>query len=89
MKATLNASTWDITFNQPPPHKGNAEIDGFCDDVAKIIIIKPDTGVKMLDTAIHEMLHALFPKAKERKVTRAANQITSVLWKMNYRKVSS
>jgi len=41
-----------------------------------------------LDTCIHESIHASRPDLSESEVYKLANDITAVLWKLNYRKSS-
>lgn len=44
------------------------------------------TGQALLDTLIHEMLHAsLGPDATERQVRRVATELARVLWRAGYR----
>jgi len=51
-----------------------------------IIRLAPARGTKDdLDTAIHEALHAEFPDLTEARVIRAADSITTFLWKLDYR----
>lgn len=40
-----------------------------------------------MDTLIHEALHELLPKKKEKSVLRAGTSIANLLWKLGYRRV--
>lgn len=40
------------------------------------------------DTLIHECLHLLFPNASESKVAKSAHEMTDVLWRLGFRRVS-
>lgn len=40
-----------------------------------------------LDTLIHEALHELFPKTKEKKILNSATSIAKLLWRLGYRRV--
>jgi len=63
---------------------------GECDDPARS---KPEIWVKrtqkpidLMDTIIHEMLHAIRPELSEEAVLDTATTIAKALWKLNYRK---
>jgi len=64
---------------------------GECDDPA---YAKPEIWVKrtqkpldLMDTIIHEVLHAVRPELSEEAVLDTATTIAKALWKLNYRKV--
>ena len=40
---------------------------------------------ELLDTLIHELLHAEFPNEKERSITQAARDISAVLHRVGFR----
>jgi len=55
-------------------------------------LIEIDEGIKnkkRLDTLIHELTHAIFPKLPHDKVYDTARVITEVLWKDGWRKNKS
>lgn len=63
---------------------------GECDDVS---CNNPEIWVKrslkpkdMMDTIIHEVLHAVRPELSEEAVLETASTIADALWKLNYRK---
>lgn len=63
---------------------------GECDDPQ---YAKPEIWVKrtqkpldLMDTIIHEVLHAVRPELSEEAVLDTATTIAKVLWKFNYRK---
>jgi hypothetical protein len=63
---------------------------GECDDPARS---KPEIWVKrtqkpidLMDTIIHEVLHAVRPELSEEAVLDTATTIAKALWKLNYRK---
>ena len=65
---------------------------GECDDPG---YAKPEIWVKrsqkpldLMDTIIHEVLHAVRPELSEEAVLDTATTIAKVLWKFNYRKNS-
>lgn len=58
------------------------------DSDANIIEVDPrQRQLDYLDTTIHEALHHLFPKKKERVILRAGTSIANLLWKLGYRRV--
>jgi len=77
-KTTINERTWlYCTTDQL-----EADQAGECDysDVAGLLTIdERQTGKELLDTIIHEWLHALLPHAKEEWVTTEANNLTALL----------
>lgn len=63
---------------------------GECDDPSRA---KPEIWVKrslkpkdLMDTVIHEVIHAIRPELSEEAVLETANVITDALWKLKYRK---
>lgn len=65
--------------------------DGECDHPANA---KPEIWVKrslkpidLMDTIIHEVIHAVRPELSEEAVLETATTIAKTLWKLNYRKV--
>lgn len=44
------------------------------------------TPRQYLDTLIHEILHILYPKDSETRISRNASTITHHIWKKNYRR---
>ena len=40
-----------------------------------------------LDTLIHEMLHIYNPTWSETRVAQTANEMTSIIWSKNYRRI--
>jgi hypothetical protein len=63
---------------------------GECDDPTRS---KPEIWVKrtqkpidLMDTIIHEVLHAVRPELSEEAVLDTATTIAKALWKLNYRK---
>jgi hypothetical protein len=62
---------------------------GLCDHpssaVREIWIKSNQTGKVMLDTLIHELIHASFPDLKEEAVLETASDIATVLWDLGYR----
>lgn len=58
---------------------------GLCDG-DEITVDPRSNGKEHLDTFIHELLHAEFPKFDEKRVSDVANSISSMLWDLGYRR---
>lgn len=63
---------------------------GECDDPAyskpEIWIKRTQKPIDLMDTIIHEVLHAVRPELSEEAVLDTATTIAKALWKLNYRK---
>ena len=75
------------TFNGIKYHLIFDELDGNCDTDDKYwIIFERDLRKRVgLETVIHESLHACSWLASEEKVSRAAKDISRLLWNIGYR----
>ena len=51
----------------------------------KILIDERLKGRSLLETIIHECLHACFPQMSEETITEAGRDIARVLWALGYR----
>jgi hypothetical protein len=62
---------------------------GFCDHPStksRQITIDPNQrGLSILDTIIHELIHAALPDLREDTVEEVATDIARVLWDLDYR----
>jgi len=66
-----------------------SEFDGFVTNGGKerTIFINDLRGPRtVLDTGIHEALHASEPRMTEKRVVRIAKNVRNLLWKMGYRR---
>ena len=86
IKATLNNRRWRIRFVKKLP---GGDL-GSCQDSKKatervIKIKRKQVEEDVLDTLIHEMLHAIFPQLTEDTVYDAANDLSRTLYKAGYR----
>jgi hypothetical protein len=65
------------------------KFDGLCDHPTtpgrEIWIHSSLSGQEMLDTLIHELIHASYPDLKEDAVSETATDIATVLWDLGYR----
>lgn len=65
-----------------------SKCDGFACTAYDVVVIDADLPPKdMLETAVHEAVHCMFPKATEQVVERTSFEIADMLWRMGYRKV--
>lgn len=64
---------------------------GECDDPKyknpQIWIKRSLKPIDLMDTIIHEVLHAIRPELSEEAVMETGTTIAKVLWKLNYRKI--
>lgn len=51
----------------------------------KILIDERLTGRPLLETCVHEALHACFPQMSEESITEAAKDVARILWTLGYR----
>lgn len=53
-----------------------------------IIELDPRQNSKELcDTALHEALHIFLPDAQEGTIIKLANNLTEILWRLNFRRI--
>ena len=72
------------------------DVHGLCIQPDRIARPQPDEfiifyhgsmkGKTMLETLIHESLHAEFPKMTENEVSAAGKHLAEILWKFGYRR---
>ncbi len=68
---------------------GRGKIYGMAHFDLRLIEVDPrQRNRSFLDTICHETLHLLWPGASESKITRAARELSGVLWRARYRRVS-
>jgi predicted SprT family Zn-dependent metalloprotease len=85
---TLAGVRWLLRFTRL---RGNAAGWAYLPDAKnpqmkrKILIDDRLKGRSLLETIIHECLHACFPQLSEETVTEAARDIARVLWLLGYR----
>lgn len=77
MKVTLGNKDWDVVGAGPSDTR-----DGYCDyRKQKIGIFNHVRSRDRAETYVHEFLHALFPRAKEKTIKRTARELTIALCK--------
>jgi len=64
---------------------------GECDDPKyakpEIWVKRSQKPIDLMDTIIHEVLHAIRPELSEEAVLETATTVAKALWKLNYRKM--
>lgn len=82
MRVRIRGQWWRIRVDE----NLKRSLWGLCNFDARLITLSPRaTGKNHLGTVVHELIHAEFPDLDEEAVTRSANTIESVLWRMGYR----
>ena len=80
---TVRGKPWTVQWLPKIDDLGSL---GLCTWDYEVIGIKLDQPPKeVLDTVIHEMLHAEFPKMSEEDVARTASEIAGALWRIGFR----
>lgn len=76
--------TWRFRWDKAEPEEEKAH--GLCYKSEREIVIDPQERPQcLLDTIIHEILHAIMPSASEARVEFIANVLSSALWRIGYR----
>lgn len=80
-KLKVNGKAWIIKpFDGPTPPDETETMYGLCDYVQRVIWLRRNqTDAELLDTLIHEVLHAAVPHLGEREVSNAARTIAKAL----------
>lgn len=80
IKFKLDKKVWTLVFRECGGD------DGECIWDDKEIAVNPRLNeFNMLETVIHEMQHAMFPRMTEDRVTDSAHRITLLLWRLGFR----
>lgn len=74
MRHIIRGKRWTQTFKRLKEHWGWCKYD-----TNTIEIAKGQTGTRLLDTLIHEFLHAAFPDFDESTVTEVATDMAKYL----------
>ena len=87
MRIRIGERTYRIT-RKPPTRTANHDLDGRVDYDRKVIFIHPNLkGRELLETLIHEGLHASFPQLSEDAVNVAAKEITRLTRRFGFEQV--
>jgi len=86
MKIKINKCWWRLIFKPKVKHEGD-DCFGVCWHRSRRIEVATDVDEKeIMDTIVHEMLHASDRNQKEEWVARTAFDITNALWRLGYRR---
>ncbi len=62
------------------------KLDGWAHfDINEILIEEKLGAFCYLETVIHELMHLLYPTAKEKTITEKSEMIARLLWQLNFR----
>lgn len=71
----------------PPDGKKDGTAYGIFDPNDGVIKIDPrQSEAELIDTAVHELIHAAFPYLEEDAVLNGASEIAEAMWEMGYRR---
>jgi hypothetical protein len=88
MRIKLNQKWWNLKFVPQLRDYGDMVDPGKAS--GRVIRIGTWQGEdELLDTLVHELLHAVEPNWTEEKVTEASSEISRVLWRLGYRRKES
>jgi hypothetical protein len=79
----VKSETWKVVFKRPTEddYIGVEEDDiGFCVEEDKKILVDPDPS-SVLSTAIHEVLHAVYPQLSEDAIIDGEDALVDLLHK--------
>lgn len=87
MKFRINKRWWTFAFKRRVVHKGD-DLLGICFHKSRRIeVATSDVEEKeILDTIVHELLHATDRSKSEPWVARTARDISTVIWRLGYRR---
>jgi hypothetical protein len=87
MRFNLRSKFWKLLFVRQLGTKAKP-FAGECDFNSQTIrVVERLRGRELLDTVIHEMLHAVCPDKREPWVNEVATDMSKVLWRLGYRNV--
>jgi hypothetical protein len=88
MRVRLGGRYWELRF--VPNLRNAGEVDFGMNLESRIIRVRlGQSAENMLDTIVHEALHASRPELDEDAVTKTANDVSRLLYRLGYRRQSS
>jgi hypothetical protein len=87
MRVKLNGKWWNLKFVPQLRDYGDMVDPGKAEG-RRIRIGTWQDDEDLLDTLIHECLHAIEPNWTEERVTEASKELSRVLWRLGYRRAS-
>lgn len=85
MRVELRGKRWNLEVIEYLQDGSCGSIDPPNSPQKRILIALNQTPIDLLDTVIHECLHACYPDLDEEAVTETATDIAKVLYRMNCR----
>ena len=85
MRVELRGKRWTLEVIEYLQDGSCGSIDSYDSPQKRILIALNQTPIDLLDTVIHECLHACIPDLDENAVTETATAIAKVLYRMNCR----
>jgi hypothetical protein len=87
MRVRLGGRYWELRF--VPNLRNDGEVDFGMNLESRIIRVRLGQSAEdMLDTIVHEALHASRPELDEDAVTKTANDVSRLLYRLGYRRQS-
>lgn len=85
MKVTIRGHSWLLVFVDRLPSGAAGEMDPVGVPRKEIRVAVQQSSLDVLDTLLHELLHAAFPDLSEESVTEGATDIARVLQRLGVR----
>lgn len=80
-RINIGGSRWRVVWGNPG--RGNI---GTCDFAGQVLTLSPGLrGKALIETVVHEVLHASFPNMPETMIRAAASAQARLLWRMGWR----
>ena len=85
MRVTIRNHNWDLSFVDRLPSGDAGEMDPIGVPSKEIRVALQQTSVDVIDTLIHELLHAALPDISEEAIAETATDIARVLHRLGVR----
>ena len=85
MRVTIRNHNWDLSFVDRLPSGDAGEMDPIGVPGKEIRVALQQTSVDVIDTLIHELMHAALPDISEEAITETATDIARVLHRLGVR----
>lgn len=85
MRVAVRGHHWELIFVERLPSGDCGEMDPIGVPGKEIRVSLHQTDIDIIDTLIHELLHAALPDTCEEAVTETATDIAKVLYRLGVR----
>ena len=85
MKVRIRGHSWALVFVDRLPSGAAGEMDPVGVPRKEVRVAVQQSSLDVLDTLLHELLHAAFPDLSEESVTEGATDIARVLQRLGVR----